>query len=293
MSFYIVTDSAGDIPDRLVEKWGISVCRLSAHFNGRTYLDAFTEINMHDFYEALKNGQTSTTSQVNANQFEEVFRDKLKNHDKILYLGFAHVLSGTFQSAVIAKQTLVDEDPSLKDRILLVDTLSASLGIGLLVNEAVEMRDKGMSADETAAYIENEKLKVNQWVLVDDLNHLKRGGRVSSLQATVGSILGINPILCINNEGRLLNVGKAKGRRKAITTLYEMFKQKALPGTKRIFISHGDAEADAFALRDMIMADSEVTECIIGSVGMVIGSHTGPGTLAVFFKGTDREKFNL
>ena len=96
MSFYIVTDSAGDIPDRLVEKWGISVCRLSAHFNGRTYLDAFTEINMHDFYEALKNGQTSTTSQVNANQFEEVFRDKLKNHDKILYLGFAHVLSGTF-----------------------------------------------------------------------------------------------------------------------------------------------------------------------------------------------------
>ncbi len=293
MRFYIVTDSASDIPVSLIDKWGISVCRLTAHFNGRSYEDSYDEVPMHEFFESLKNGASSSTSQVNANQFEEVFREKLKDHDKILYIGFSQVLSGTYQSATIAKQTMTDEDPSFNDRIILIDSKSASLGVALLIQDAVEMRDAGKTADETAEFIENEKLKVNHWFTVDDLNHLKRGGRVSSLQATVGSILGIKPILYTNDEGKLVNVGKAKGRKKAITTLYEMFKQKSHPGIKRITISHGDCEADAITLRDMIMKDSDVVECIISPIGMVIGSHAGPGTLALFFKGENRENFKL
>lgn len=290
MSFHIVTDSASDIPEVLINKWDISVCRLTARYKGESYPDGFDRIGFEEFYDSLKAGETSTTSQVNASQFEEVFRNKLKEYDNILYIGFSTALSGTYQSAVNAKQTIADEDQALADRIILIDTLCASLGSVLLINEAVKLRDSGKSAQETAEYIESRKMFVNHWFTVDDLNFLKRGGRISALTATVGSILGVKPVLKVSKEGTLVSVDKAKGRKKALAALYDKYMERKFPEQDLVMIVQANAQADAEYLKDMILKNSNPNELLICQLGMVIGSHAGPGTIGLFFMGKSREE---
>ena len=205
----------------------------------------------------------------------------------VIYLGFSSVLSGSVNSANLAKDAVKEE---IKDAdITVIDSKCASLGEGLIAYQANEMLKSGASKDETVGWIEANKLRMNHWFTVDDLGHLKRGGRLSGTAAFLGTLLDIKPVLHVSDEGKLVPVSKAKGRKKSIKALYEMLQERIeLPEEQVIAISHGDCLEDAEYLKDMIQKEYKVKDIIINEVGPVIGSHSGPGTLALFFLGAKR-----
>lgn len=289
MKTIIFTDSCCDLPRSFVEENNIQVMHLRVNIQGRDIPDDLgISIESKNFYDLIRQGEMPTTSQVNVNTFEDNFRKYIKEGYSIIYIGFSSALSGCVNSARIAKEN-IEEEISDAD-ITVIDTKSASLGLGLIVYNAVNMLKAGKEKSEIVNWIEDNKLKVNHWFTVNDLYHLKRGGRLSGTVAAVGTILSIKPVMHIDDEGRLIPASKVKGRKKSIKVLKEILVDKiACPEEQTIFISHGDCIEDAEYLKELIINEVKVKEVIINNVGPVIGSHTGPGILALFFMGSNRE----
>jgi DegV family protein with EDD domain len=288
MNTVILTDSCCDLPIDFVKENNIEVMPLRVNIKGKEIKDDLGQsIEYKAFYDMIREGEMPSTSQVNAYEFTEVFEKYSNQGYSIIYIGFSSALSGCVNSARIAKENVEGEISSAD--ITIIDTKCASMGLGLVVYYAASMLKNGASKDEVVAWIEDNKLKVNHWFTVDDLNHLKRGGRVSSTAAIVGTMLNIKPILHVDDEGRLIPVSKVKGRKKSIKGLQESLKERIIkPEEQTIFISHGDCLSEAEHLKDLILDEVQVKEVIINNVGPAVGSHSGPGTIALFFIGESR-----
>ncbi len=288
-SYVVMTDSSADLTAELVEELGLDVIPLSVNVGEKSFMNYpdEREIGSHDFYEMLRGGANAKTSAVNVDTFLNAMSVHLKAGKDILYLGFSSGLSSTYSASEIAAQELRETYPDRK--ILTVDTLCASLGQGLLVYLTMQKVLAGATIEEAAAFAEENRLHLCHWFTVDDLFFLKRGGRVSAATALVGSALGIKPVLHVDNEGHLINVSKARGRKNSILALVDRMEQSAIdPATQTIFISHGDCRDDAEFLADELRKRFGISDITINYVGPVIGAHSGPGTLALFFLGTAR-----
>lgn len=284
--FILTTDNTCDLPHDLLAESGVAFLSLSYVAKGVTY-DASNDMPAKDFYDLMRAGEMPTTSQVNPEQAERFFRDRLREHDTILHLAFSSGLSGTYQSACIAAQAVMDEMPDKK--IIVVDTLAASMGEGMMVHYAIKLRDEGKTAEETAAWLEEHKQNFVHLFTVDDLNHLYRGGRVSRATALVGTMLSVKPVLHVDPEGHLVALGKARGRKKSLTELVDRMGE-LIPGFENeiVMISHGDCLEDAEFVRDQIRERFGIQAFLINYVGTVIGAHAGPGVVALFFMGQHR-----
>jgi DegV family protein with EDD domain len=236
----------------------------------------------------MREGGVAKTAAINKEMFAIAFRQILNEGKDILYIGFSSGLSTTFNSARLAALELQAEYPDAK--ILVIDTLAASAGQGLLVDLVTEKKRAGADIDTCAAYLEEIRLNMCHWFTVDDLVYLKRGGRVSATAAFFGNALGIKPVMHVDNEGHLVNVTKARGRRAAVDALFDKAKTTMIGerANSSVFISHGDCIEDAEYLAERIKNEIGVKEVRIAYVGSVIGSHSGPGTLALFFLGSER-----
>ena len=285
VNFKIVTDSCCDLPAGLVDSLELSVAPLSVEMDGRAYSEG--EMTPKALYDHLRNGKLPKTSAVNPDGWAERIRPALEQGRDVLVLAFSSGLSTTYQSAVIAAQELGEEFPDRK--LIVIDTLCAAPGQGLLVYTAAQLRDQGKSIDETAAWVEAHKLNVCHWVTVDDLMHLKRGGRVSAATAVVGTMLSIKPILRVDDNGKLDSFAKARGRKAAISFLLDRMAETYDPSIRdTVFIGHGDCQAEAELLAEQVKARFGTKNVIITHIGAVIGSHTGPGVLVLFHYGKHR-----
>ena len=288
-NYVVMTDSSADLTAGLVEQLGLDVIPLSVNVGEQSFMNYpdEREISSPDFYDLLRKGANAQTSAVNVDTFLNAMSVHLKAGKDVLYLGFSSGLSSTYGASEIAAQELRESYPDRK--ILTVDTLCASLGQGLLVYLTMQKVLSGATIEEAAAYAEENRLHLCHWFTVDDLFFLKRGGRVSAATALVGSALGIKPVLHVDNEGHLINVSKARGRKNSILALVDRMESSAIePQKQTIFISHGDCLADAEFLAAEVRKRFGVTDITINFVGPVIGAHSGPGTLALFFLGTER-----
>lgn len=288
MGIKIITDSACDLTRDYIKNNNIGLLSLILNLNGQAIKDDLGEtLSYKDFYNKMREGATPTTSQINAHEFEEEFIKYIKNGDSIIYISLSSSLSGTFNSANIAKNNLMNEYPNVN--IYLVDSLSVSVGQGLLVAKACEMRDSGIGAEEIVNWLEENKRKVIHSILIDDLNHLKRGGRISGATAAIGGLLNIKPTLFLDDEGKLIQGEKIKGKKKALRFLVNEVREKAVDTENEIlYICHGDCLEEAETLRDMILEEVKFKNVIINYVGNVIGAHAGPGVLAAVFLGSNR-----
>lgn len=286
-SFFIVTDSSCDLPQWLLDTYeDFALCPLTFILDG----EVNPPLDNKAFYDRLRNGSTGKTSQVNPDAFLEVFRKAANKGMDVLYVGFSSGLSGTVQSGFTAAEIAQKEFPERK--FLVIDTLSASCGEGCLVDKAVEMRKAGKTIGETYEWIENNKLNLHHWYTVDDLHFLQRGGRVSASAAWFGSTLRIKPVMNMDNAGHLIPREKVIGRKRSISALFHKMKALGLDqGKQKIFISHGDCLDEVNTLVDMIKQEWGNQEFVISYVGNVIGSHTGPGVIALFFFGVPREEW--
>lgn len=288
MSNYVIfTDSAADIKPELLNKWGVAFISLTFRFEGDDKEYSNNEISASDFYARMREGGIAKTAAINPETFAKAFEEILSRGDDILYIGFSSGLSTTYNSAKIAMDELKEKYPERK--MLAVDTLAASAGQGMLVYMAVEKKNSGADIEETAQYIEDNKLKLCHWFTVDDLVYLKRGGRVSPTVAFVGNLLGIKPVLHVDNEGHLINMFKVRGRKAAIAALAEKLGELALDkkgGT--VYISHGECMNDVKVLEEILKKNYGAKVDFVADVGPVIGAHSGPGTLALFFVGKER-----
>ena len=285
-NYQIITDSACDLPLQMRRQLDVEMVSLTLQFRGEELQDS-VEGEIQQLYQGLRDGEVASTSAVNPKAWEKAMEQALKADRDVLVLTFSSGLSTTYQSAVIAAGDLADKYPQRKIRV--VDTTCASLGEGLLVWYACKKRDEGMSLDQLADWAEDNKLNLCQWFTVDDLMYLKRGGRISAATAIVGTMLGIKPVLHVDNEGRLISVSKVRGRKASIEALAEKVGQLGLPGANdTVFICHGDCLEDARRLESILKEKYGVKEAFIGYTGAVIGSHSGPGTLALFFLGKER-----
>lgn len=286
MSYQIITDSCCDLPVEKIQALNIRVIPLNLLFRGETRLDAVTD-EIKEVYDGLRAGETASTSAVNPEGWRSVIEPVLQEGKDALVMCFSSGLSTTYQSAVIAAQELKDAYPGRK--INVVDTLCASLGQGLLVMYACHKRDEGMELDALTAWVEDNKQHLCQWFTVDDLMYLKRGGRVSAATALVGTMLKIKPVLHVDEEGHLINVAKVRGRKASIEALANKVAQLGLEGRNDLItICHGDCIDDAKYLEKLLKDRFGTKEVFIGYTGAVIGSHSGPGTLAIFFLGSKR-----
>lgn len=281
MSFYILADNCSDLP---VSR--NTTCKDFQILNLSFFLDnapGDPTIRSADFYNKLRAGSMSRTSQINPPEFEDVFRRIIaQGYHEILYLAFSSGLSGTYHSSTVAAQNIMKENPNV--RILTVDTLAAALGEGLIVDKAVEVRDQGKTIDEVAQWVEENKLKTAHWFTVDDLNFLKRGGRISASAAWFGSALKIKPVLHVDNNGKLIPMEKKIGRKKSLARIAEIVRETAVDiQDQTIYIAHGDCLDDVEEIKAMITAETGADKFFVNDLGPVIGSHSGPGTLAVFF----------
>ena len=287
--YVIITDSTTDLTPELINELDITVIPMEFNIEGKSYLNYSDERDMSfkEFYNLLREEKNSTTALINTATFIDTFEPALNDGKDILYIAFSSGLSGTYNSSCIAVEMLLEKYPESK--IYTVDSLSASMGEGLLVYHAAMRKKEGMSIDDLKNWIENNKLNLCHWFTVDDLHHLKRGGRVSSAAAVVGSMLNIKPVLHVDNEGHLIPVEKVRGRKLSLTSLLKMMEKTAInPEEQTIFISHGDCVEDAEYLAKLIKEKLNVKDIKINFIGPVIGSHSGPGTIALFFLGTER-----
>lgn len=287
--FVIMTDSCCDMSEEMAKELGLYVLPLMFHLKNqdyRNYLDG-REISFKDFYSQIRGGETASTSAVNVGDFESAMRSILEEGKDILLITFSSALSTTYQSAVIAAEDLRSEFPDAK--ILVVDSLCASLGQGLLVYLCAQEQQQGKSLEEVGSFAEETRGKVCHWFTVDDLNHLKRGGRVSSAAALFGTMLSIKPVLHVDDAGRLIPVSKTRGRKASLLAVVDEMEKSAIdPKDQTIFISHGDCAEDAQFVADEVRRRFGTQSIFINYVGPVIGSHSGPGTIALFFIGKTR-----
>lgn len=287
-NFKIITDSTADLPKSYYEDNNIGLMHLTCLFEGETY-GKDKELDIKDFYARVRNGSMPTTSQVNPEEAKQALIEFGKENKNLLYLAFSSGLSGTYQSGCIAVEELKEERPDLN--IIIIDTLCASMGEGLFVDKAVDMLKEGVSMEDTAKYLKDHVLNLVHVFTVDDLNHLYRGGRVNKATAIIGTMVGIKPLLHVDNEGHLIKVGTARGRKKSLMGLVDMMEERigSYKGkAEKVFISHGDCEEDALFVQEEVKKRFGCDSFLISYIGPVVGAHAGPGTVALFFWGDER-----
>ena len=282
MSYRIITDSACDLPQDMLKQLNVVTIPLTVHYRGESHNDSVEDANVRDLYDAMHSGEVAKTAAVNPEGWATVIEPVLKQGEDALVLAFSSGLSNTYQSAVIAANDLKEAYP--ERRILVVDTRAAALGQGLLVWHTCRMRDTGLDLEALAAWAEDARDHTAHWFTVDDLVYLKRGGRVSAATAVLGAMLNIKPVLHVDNDGHLISMAKVRGRKAAINALAT--KMGELQGSwdnSTVFICHADCITDAEKLAASVKEQYGVKDVFIGNLGAVIGSHAGPGTLALFF----------
>lgn len=287
--FVMLTDSSADLSAQMVQQADVEVIPLSFNIQGRTYHNYPDNREMDPalFYDMLRAGELATTAAVNVGEYVQAIESFLAQGRDVLVLAFSSGLSGTYNSSRLAVEELQEKYPQRK--IYTVDTLCASLGQGLLVWLAAQQRKEGKSIEEVRDWVEANKLSLCHQFTVDDLHFLKRGGRISATTAVVGSMLQIKPVLHVDDEGHLINIGKARGRHASLKALVDkMEKTVTEEGKKTVFISHGDCLKDAETVAEMVRQRFGTQDICINYVGPVIGAHSGPGTLALFYLGTQR-----
>lgn len=286
MKYIISTDSTADLPESYVKEHGLVIQFLSYTFGDTTY-GADNQMEPGAFYELMRKGEMPTTNACIPEEVKNSFESYLKEGYDVLHIGFSSGLSASFNNARLAAEELAEQYPDRK--ILLVDSLCASLGQGLFVHKAVTMKENGASLDEVYDWLEKNKAHLCHQFTVDDLFHLHRGGRVSKTTAILGTIINIKPVLHVDDEGHLTSVCNVRGRKKALLKLVENMGAQ-LEGYENdiIFISHGDCLADAEFVADQVKERFGISNFLINYVSPTIGSHSGPGTVALFFMGEKR-----
>ena len=287
--YVIMTDSSCDLPQELADQLGLEVLPLEVMADGKNYrnwLDG-REIGFKEFYKLAREGKELKTSAVNTAAFEEKMEELLEEGKDILYIGFSAGLSTTYNSGEAAARELREKYPDRK--IYTVDTLAASLGQGMIIYYAAKKKEAGATIEEVRDFVENEKLHMCHWFTVDDLNYLKRGGRISAATAAIGTMLSIKPVMHMDNEGHLVAVGKARGRKAALCQLLDTMGElgEGLEG-QTTFICHSDCMDDAQYVASQMKERFGVAQVNINWIGPVIGAHTGPGTIGIFFWGSER-----
>ena len=287
--YIIMTDSCCDLTDHMAKELELTVVPLTVHIDSQDYpnlLDG-SAISFEDFYSKIRAGKLATTSAANVGQFQDAMRPILAAGKDIVSINFSSALSTTYQSASIAAQDMKEELPDAN--VYVVDSLSASLGQGLLLYLAVQKKREGLSAQELVHWVEDNKLHIDHWFTVDDLNYLKMGGRVSATTAFLGTMLSIKPVMHTSDEGKLIPMSKARGRKASLQALIDKVAELGIePSEQTMFICHADCEVEARAVAEELKARYGVKEVYINYIGPVIGSHTGPNTMGLFFYGTKR-----
>ena len=284
--YVIFTDSGSDIQPQILAEWGVQAQSLSFRFDGSEKEYGNGDMPEKEFYDHMREGKVARTAAVNQDAFYHSFEEELKKGNDVLYIGFSSGLSTTYNSGRVAAEELMEAYPDRK--VLTVDTLAASAGEGLLVFYAVQKKNEGATIEEVAAYIESIKMNLCHWFTVDDLVYLKRGGRVSPAVALVGGMLNIKPVMHVDNQGHLVKVTTARGRKNSLKALADKFKDTVIDPTAPVFISHGDCMDDIDVLVEMLKERGATDVRLITYVGAVIGAHSGPGTVALFFLGSER-----
>lgn len=288
-NYIITTDTTADLPESYIQEQGLGIMSLSYTIDNETY-DRDHELPVKDFYAKMRSGSMPTTSQVNPENAKKVFLEIMKAQDAdILHIAFSSGLSGSYNSARMGAEELAEEYPDHK--IIVIDSLCASLGEGLLVHKALENRKKGLSLEENAKWLEENKLHLVHNFTVDDLFHLHRGGRVSKTAAMIGTMINLKPILHVDDEGHLIPLSKVRGRKKSLISLVDSMEKQM--GSYReqndiVFISHGDCEEEAQYVADLVKQRFGIDSFLINYVGPTIGAHSGPGTMALFYMGEYR-----
>ena len=283
--YILLTDSACDILPETLKEWDVEMVPLAFLFTDTGKEQKDHEEPIADFYKAMRDGRIAKTSCVNEDIFEEVFEKFLSAGLDLIYLAFSSGLSATCENGKKVAKRLQAKYPERKIRV--IDSLAASAGQGLFVYLAVKNRDAGMTLEENAAALEKDILHICHWFTEDDLVYLKRGGRISTATALLGTALNVKPVLHVDNEGHLIKMSQVHGRKKSIRRMAEKLGETILPDSP-VFISHGDCIEDAEMLKDIIEKEYGKEVQLITYVGSVIGAHSGPGTLALFFRGTER-----
>lgn len=288
MSYRITTDSTCDMPWEFYEEHDIAVIGMAYHIGDKECREGPDGLPSEEFYNQLRSGKQSATVQVNTYEFMSFVEPILEAGEDVLHIAFSSGLSGTYESCQRGVQELKEKYP---DRtVVVVDSLCASMGEGLFLYYADRNRSAGLSLEENVKWLESHKLNLCHWFTVDDLMFLHRGGRVSKTSAVVGSLLGIKPVLHVDNDGHLILVSKARGRAGSIDALADMLKKTANEdiADQMVFVSHGDCQKEAEGLAEKLRQSVGIQKFMIHNIGAVIGSHSGPGTIAVFFMGRQR-----
>ncbi|MDF2568041.1 MAG: DegV family protein [Oscillospiraceae bacterium] len=286
--FVIVTDSTCDLPEQYVKDNNLVVINLGYSLEDKDYDGSIqNSLTPKEFYDKVRNGSMPKTSMISPEQAEDAFEEIIQSGRDVLYIGFSSALSGSYNSGRIAAEMLSAKHPDFQ--IISIDSLCASLGEGLFVNYAVDLKKQGLDIKEVAQKLESDKQKFLHYFTVSDLHHLHRGGRVSKASAVIGSMLGIKPVLHVDENGKLIPIAKVRGRKQSLDMLVEKMGTKLGSYINKIvYISHGDCIEDAEYVAKQVKEKYNIKEFIINTVGPVVGAHSGPGTIALFFVGTNR-----
>ncbi len=288
--YVIMTDTTADLPESYIQEHQLAILSLSYTIEGKTY-DRENPLDVREFYAKMRDGSMPTTSQVNPEQAKAAFTACLKEGKDVLYIAFSSGLSGTCGSGMVAAQEIQEEGEYPGQKIVVIDSLSASLGEGLLVHKAVMLKEAGKSMEEVADWVEKNKLHLCHNFTVDDLFHLHRGGRVSKATAILGTMINIKPVLHVDDEGHLIAIGKVRGRKKSLSALVDRMAEQIKGYEDQndvVFISHGDCMEDAEYVKKLVQERFGIEKFVINHVGPTIGAHSGPGTVALFFMGNPR-----
>lgn len=284
--FVITVNSTVDVPQAWLDERNVPVIKLKYTMDGETYTD-MEGLSAKEFFAKLREGKMSVTSQVNPEEAMEALEPFVKDGKDVLHLGFSSGLSGTYNSMRIAGEMLEEKYPDTK--VIVIDTLCACMGEALLLEKALKKKSEGLTIEEVAQWVEENKLHVCHNVTVDDLNHLHRGGRVSKTTAVIGTLVQIKPIIHMDNEGKLQVIGKERGRKKSLNKIVDLaVKQSEGWDNDFIMITHGDCIEDAEYVAKLVREKMGIDNILINNIGTVIGSHTGPGVVAVFCMGNER-----
>ncbi len=285
-SYVIVSGATGDLPQSVIEEYGLHVIPMNIRVGEQDYLyhPDEKELSCKDFYTKISAGEESVTSQITPVVFEEVFETYLKEGKDVLCIAFSSGLSGTYNSARLAAEEVLEKYPERK--VVCVDSLCASIGEGFLVYLAGKLRKEGKTFDEAVEFVTENRTKICHWFTVDDLIHLKRGGRLNSLEAVVGTALKIKPVLSINQEGKLTVVSKVRGTKKGMDYLKERLVSDGIDVVNQtVMVGHADAQEVAEQLKEQLLSEGLVKDVIISNVGPIIGTHVGSGMFALTFLG--------
>lgn len=285
-NYTISTDSTADLPDEYIKQHNLVIHTLFYNIDDVTY-GRDHDLNPKEFYNIMREGKLPTTMASNPADIMEAFLKEIELGNDILHISFSSALSSSYSNAVLVAEELADQYPETK--IVVLDSLCASMGQGLLVHKALLLKEAGHSMQEVSDWVEQNKLKVCHQFTVDDLFHLHRGGRVSKASAVLGTLINVKPILHVNNEGKLIPIQKIRGRKKALTALVDQMAERFFPDQNDIiFISDGDCKEDAEYVKNLITERFGITNFLMNYISPTIGTHSGPATVALFFMGKER-----